>query len=111
MEQNEQEIIFQSSDEALQMLADVTGKKIMIPDKAEPTVASRKGRNIFYDVHPEFKRSSDDSEEDVKTEDNDSEIAEDSTGIVKDIDQKIEGLTKIKTQVQDAMSQVKDITG
>ena len=100
MEQNEREIIFQSSDEALQMLAEVTGKKIMIPDKAEPTVASQADANqINNEIGDE--------------EDNESEIAEDADP-VKSIDKKIEGLTKVKTQVQtqvqDAMKQVQDIT-
>jgi len=35
----ENEIVFNSSDEALQKLADMTGKKVMVPAKAEPTVA------------------------------------------------------------------------
>jgi len=39
MEERQDEVIFQTAEEAFQKLADLTGKKIMVPDKAEPTVA------------------------------------------------------------------------
>ena len=33
------EVVFQTAEEAFQKLADLTGKKVMVPDKAEPTIA------------------------------------------------------------------------
>jgi ABC-type Na+ efflux pump permease subunit len=39
MEEKSDEVVFQTAEEAFQKLADLTGKKIMVPDKADPTVA------------------------------------------------------------------------
>ena len=39
MDEKAEEVVFQTAEEAFQKLADLTGKKVMVPDKAEPTVA------------------------------------------------------------------------
>ena len=81
-----EEIIFNSTNEAFQMLANITGKKIIIPDKAEPKVALKA---------------------DLEQSNNEAIIAEDD--ITKKIDQKIDQLNNLKIQIQDSMSQLKKI--
>ena len=91
-----EELIFNSVEEACQMLADVTGKKIVIPDKAEPTVASQADADQI-------------SDEISEEEANEATTAE--SEITQKIDQKIDDLSNLKTEVESAMSQVEEITG
>jgi len=97
----DKEIVFQSVNEAFQMLADITGKKIIVPDKAEATIASQEDAEQIGD-------------EISNEENNNSETAEDEgplTPTIEKTEKGLDELKKINKDVQSAISKATNITG